>query len=147
LTPFRTKFAQGEVFITPSEITELYLVPNLSGETYSTMPAYWNRHRLTGENIKERPYSHIYPRLTTKSNVFNVHYRVQVLRKPKGQDADANVWNEESARILAEARGNTLIERYIDMNQASIPDYATDAGVNAEGLYRIRVLLNKEFSP
>jgi hypothetical protein len=147
LTPFRTKFAQGEVFITPSEITELYLVPQLSGETYSTMPAYWNRHRLTGENIKERPYSHIYPRLTTKSNVFNVHYRVQVLRKPKGQDADAKVWNEESARILAEARGNTLIERYIDMNQANIPDYATDAGVNAEGLYRIRVLLNKEFSP
>lgn len=145
LAPFRQKFQDGEVFITPSEITTLPLIPQ--GQTTSTMGAFWQNHRPTGENLRERPYSHIYPRLTTKSNVFNVHYRVQTLRNPPG--ADPALWNENRGRIASELRGSTLIERFIDLNGTGIVDFAlpSNAGVNAETLYRFRVLSTKDFNP
>ncbi len=146
LTPFRTRFQNGEVFLSPSEITQLYLVPDKSGTTYQNTPAFWAQHRMTGENAKERPYAYLYPRLTTKSNVFNVHYRVQRLKKRKG--GDPNIWDEKIDHAVAELRGNTVIERFIDMNRSGgIPDYATDSTANAESLYRFRILSNKEFTP
>jgi hypothetical protein len=142
LTPFRKKFDMGGVFITPSEITTLPLVPK--GENMAT---FWQEHRLTGENLRERPYSHIYPRLTTKSNVFNIHYRVQTLRNAPSSDPE--VWDEGKGHVVAELRGNTLIERFIDLNAAGAVavDYAIDAGANAESLYRFRVLSAKDFNP
>jgi hypothetical protein len=132
----------GGVFITPSEITTLPLVPK--GENMAT---FWQEHRLTGENLRERPYSHIYPRLTTKSNVFNIHYRVQTLRNAPSSDPE--VWDEGKGHVVAELRGNTLIERFIDLNAAGAVavDYAIDAGANAESLYRFRVLSAKDFNP
>ena len=157
LTPFRERFKakssvhsiKDRVFLTPSEITEHYIVAE--GETYDSMPAFWNQHRLTGENIRERIYAEIYPRLTTRSNVFNIHYRVQTLRKPpKG---DPTIWEEAAGGITSELRGNTVIERYIDMNRKNgIPDYAqppTTSGdeASAESLYRFRVLSSQEFNP
>jgi len=146
LTSFQNKFSSGNVFLTPSEITELPLVP--VGSTLATTAAFWNQRRLTGENIKERPYATIYPRLTTKSNVFNVHYRVQTLRKRPG--SDPKVWNEGTDVSVAQLRGNTLIERFIDMNRKEgVPDFAlpTNAKINAETLYRFRILANQEFNP
>jgi len=145
LQPFRSRFGNGELFISASEITDLYLVPEQSGVTYDTMPAFWETHRLTGENIKERPYAVLYPRLTTRSNVFNVHYRVQRLRKRP--NTDPTLWNEDEDPAGAEIRGNTLIERFIDLNRPNLPDFATDATANAETLYRFRVLSNKRFTP
>lgn len=145
LTPFREKFASGAVFLAPSEITGCYLVPDGGGATYSTMENFWSAHRTTGEDIRERPYAYIYPRLTTKSNVFNVHYRVQTLRKRP--DSNQSVWNEGRDHVIAELRGSTLIERFLDMNRDDIPDFATDPNASAESLYRFRVLSNKEFNP
>ena len=49
--------------------------------------ARWNanpgvtRKSLTGTNLRDRPYATIYPRLTTQSNTYRVHFRVQALRK------------------------------------------------------------------
>jgi len=146
LTSFQNKFSSGNVFLTPSEITELPLVP--TGSTLASTAAFWNQRRFTGENIKERPYATIYPRLTTKSNVFNVHYRVQTLRKRPG--SDPKVWNEGTDVSVAQLRGNTLIERFIDMNRKEgVPDFAlpTNAKINAETLYRFRILANQEFNP
>ena len=146
LTAFADKFTNKEVFLTPSEITTMRLVP--TGETYDSTPAFWNRNRFTGENIKERPYATIYPRLTTKSNVFNVHYRVQTLRKRPG--SDAKIWDEGKDAVVAQLRGNAIIERFLDMNRsAGIPDYAlpANANKNAETLYRFRILSNQEFNP
>lgn len=143
LKAFRTRFSNHEVFLTASEITELPLVP--VGATAATMTAFWNAHRLTGENMKERPYAVLYPRLTTKSNVFNVHYRVQSLKKKP--DSNPEIWDETKDHVIAEFRGNTLIERFIDMNRAGgIPDYATTPNASAEGLYRFRILSSKEFN-
>jgi hypothetical protein len=45
------------------------------------MAAFWNGNRLTGDNLREKPYVDLYSRVTTKSNVFNVHIRVQSLKK------------------------------------------------------------------
>ncbi len=136
-------FSQGKVFITPSEITTMDLIP--SG--YSSAADLWDAFPLTGENIKERPYATIYPRLTTKSNVYNIHYRVQVLRKRPG--SDPTIWDETKDAVLAQRRGNSIIERYLDMNRSGIPDYAlpANAGLSAESLYRFRILSNQEFNP
>ena len=146
LTSFQNKFSSGNVFLTPSEITGLPLVP--VGSTLASTAAFWNQRRFTGENIKERPYATIYPRLTTKSNVFNVHYRVQTLRKKPG--SDATLWEEGKDAVVTQLRGNTIIERFIDMNRtAGVPDYALPENANrtAETLYRFRVISNQEFNP
>ena len=64
----------------------MYLVPEgetlgtKSGKDYPKMRQFWEKHRLTGDNTKERPYANMQPRLTTKSNVFKVHMIVQTLR-------------------------------------------------------------------
>jgi len=155
LAPFRTRFQSGALFLSASEIAAIPLIP--AGETASGIDDFWSRHRMTGDNLKERPYAHLYPRLTTRSNVYNVHYRVQSLRYRPGDAPD--VWDETRGSVHAELRGNTLIERYIDMNRSDIPDYATefpapegddgpdDGPKSAESLYRFRVLSNKEFNP
>ncbi len=148
LKSFQSRFADAtkeRVFITPSEITTLPLVP--TGSTLAGINTFWNSHRLTGENIKERPYATLYPRLTTKSNTFNIHYRVQTLRKKPG--SDPTVWDETQDVVVARLRGNTIIERYIDMNRSDIPDYAlpANASKSAESLYRFRILSNQEFNP
>jgi len=145
LTPFRQKFSQGGVFLTPSEITQVHLVPNSPGVSYNSMDNFWNARRLTAENLKERPYSYIYPRLTTKSNVFTVHHRVQALKKRPG--SAPGVWNEDLDKNVAEHRGSTVIERFIDMNRPGIPDFATTSNVNAETLYRTRILSTSDFNP
>lgn len=146
LKPFQSKFSAGGVFLTPSEITTLWLVPE--GETQASVAAFWNSHRLTGENIKERPYATIYPRITTQSNVFNIHYRAQALRKQPG--SDPTLWNEDKDRVVAQLRGNALVERFIDMNRlGGIPDFALPANADktAGALYRFRILSNQEFQP
>ena len=146
LSTFASRFSSGNVFLTPSEITTVPLVPN--GSTIGTLASFWSQHRLTGENIKERPYAAIYPRLTTKSNVFNVHYRVQTLRKRPG--SAPTLWDETKDSVVAQLRGNAIIERFLDMNRsAGIPDYAlpANANKNAETLYRFRILSNQEFNP
>ena len=59
------KFANGDVFRSASEICEMYLVPEGKvWEGREDMKSFWNRHRLTGDNVKERPYTNMYPRLT-----------------------------------------------------------------------------------
>ena len=47
----------------------------------STSTGAFPGHYLTGDNMLERPYAHLYPKLTTKSNTYTVHVRVQALKK------------------------------------------------------------------
>src|SRR4029450_3420641 len=67
----RLKSSDGDypLFRSASEICTVDLYPQeLSiGTNWAT---FWqNGGALTGDNMRERPYSHIYPRVTTKSNV------------------------------------------------------------------------------
>jgi len=133
LAQFETRFAGGDLFRSPSEITRLWLVPE--GQTLANTPAWWNTHRGTGDNLRERPYTTIYPLLTTKSNTYLVHIRAQSLAPRTG-------------RVTGEYRGSTLIERYIDPMDSRLLESAHDPDKRSlEPLYRFRVLETKRFAP
>ncbi|OJV03046.1 MAG: hypothetical protein BGO12_03475 [Verrucomicrobia bacterium 61-8] len=145
LKDFDTKFSSGDVFRSASQLCEMYLVPE--GETLaSTKTNFWNSKRFTADNLREQPYDHLYSRVTTKSNTFTVHWRVQSLRKSPA--SAATVWDESKDHVAAELRGSTLIERYIDPNATNIPDYATSASAQPLGnFYRCRVVSETFFQP
>ena len=118
------------------------------------MNQFWANNRATGDNIRERPYSNLYARLTTRSNTFRVHIRAQVIKKARS--TDPAIMDAEKDQVLSEYRGSSLLERYIDPNDpnAQIPDYAAlPDPVNSpqaqplDTFYRFRVLENKRFNP
>ena len=63
--------------------------------------------------------------------------------------APPNEWVESGGSVLAEHRGSTLIERYIDPNDQGLPDFATEgfADANLDSFYQFRVLRRKRFAP
>jgi len=96
--------------------------------------------------VRERPYANIYPRLTTKSNTYTVHYTVQALKNPPGQLP--NVWNETRSVVTGELRGSTTLERFLDPADSKIPDYATDPNApNLDSFYQWRVISSDTFAP
>jgi len=166
LTGFQQRFDQNDIFRSPSEICGIYLVPNKSevqaaGDStaslaYTTMNSWWNSYQLTGKNAREAPYAAIYPRLTTKSNDYRVHYRVQVLKQVAAGRGNWATWNEGQDQILGEYRGSTLIERYIDPADPNLSnpnvDFATQfisngpqAGNNLDAFYKFRILDERKF--
>jgi len=149
LNQFYRKFTvANELFKSASEICDLHIVP--TGQTVAGMPAFWNDHQLTGDNLRERIYTTLYPRLTTKSNTFTVHYRVQVLKQSTGGRSTAAqwaTWNEAKDQVLSECRGSTAIERYIDPNDPSLPDFASSSAPNMDDYYKFRVVSDRKFTP
>lgn len=165
------------LFRSASQICETYLIPNVakgfsSGEpgkgaeqsvdfsnlTASTRPdrmvSFWNDHATTGDNVKEKPYSNIYSRVTTRSNTFRVHVRSQVIKKARSSNPSKFESNKDV--ILSEYRGSTVLERFIDPNDVSkpLPEYAKDPSVtNPLGLapldsfYQFREIETKRFNP
>ena len=108
-------------FISPTEICDQWLVPE--GFALEDMYTFWTRHRQTGDNVKERPYANLYPRLTTRSNSYRVHVVAQALQ----QDSRRGFQTFDSTagdRVTAEYRGSFLVERTIDPADPDIPDYA-----------------------
>lgn len=140
-----------DLFRSPGEICQLPLVP--VGATYAGMGTFWNTYRGTGDNSRERPYATIYPRLTTKSNTFTVHFRVQTLKKSPLTGSE--IWDETKDRVESEYRGSQTVERYVDPSDPRIPDYADPAVYNSndprtnpslDGFYRFRTLSTKRFA-
>lgn len=156
LKQFEERFDQADkntnIFISPSEICQQYLIPQ--GTTYTTkaaMAAFWDAWRQSGDNMRERPYATIYQKLTTKSNSYTVHFRAQTLKKIKG--STVTEWAEGIDKVTGEYRGSTTLERFIDPN-AKIPDYAADpAGIGSatmptlDSYYKWRVVRNQQFAP
>ena len=164
------RFNNNDIFRSPSEICDVDIVPSdnnpssdpnpfvagTSAPTRAAMDAYWNTattgHRLTGDNARERIYATLYPRLTTKSNTFTVHLRVQSLKQALAPGASATAWQtwrEGTDAVTGEYRGSQTIERYVDPNDPTIPDFA-DPAHSADTLasyYRFRVLATKQFAP
>ena len=144
LTFFDSRFTGGDIFKSPAEICDIPLVP--VGSTASTVNTFWNDKLVTGDNLRESPYKRLYPLLTTKSNTYTVHFRVQALKKVPS--TSATVWDETKDKVVGEYRGSTTIERYINPNETSIPDYAANPGANnLERFYKWRVLNNRQFAP
>jgi uncharacterized protein (TIGR02600 family) len=157
LRQFAAKFANYDFFHAASEICDVYLVPLGTSWTSDTtaQSAFYDvsssgQFALVGDNTREKPYADIYSRITTKSNSYTVYYRVQTLKNPS---SDPTVWTEGSGPILGDFRGSTTLERYIDPNDQSVPDYAATANLppnappNLENHYKWRVVENTRFAP
>ena len=125
LVQWEDAFNQGRFFKNASEVCEQFLVPQAQGinavsanAVRTEMNMYWSNHRLTGDNTLERPYANIYPRLTTRSNTFRVHFRAQTIRKARSSDPQTFVEAQDS--ITAERQGDALVERAIDPNDPAL---------------------------
>jgi uncharacterized protein (TIGR02600 family) len=139
LQQFEGRFADGDYFRSATEISEQYLVPEgeMLGEKvdgdYPQMRAFWDEHKLTGDNVKERPYTNLHSHLTTKSNHFKIYAIVQPITK--SPDGDPAVF-DPSADTLGEAtRISATLRRLLDGTPAcdafdqenrGFPDYLTD---------------------
>ncbi|PTX99408.1 hypothetical protein DB346_16305 [Verrucomicrobia bacterium LW23] len=144
-----------EVFRSASEICDMFLypcdpaavrnplVPFSAGN--AAIKLWWADKDLTGDNLREQPYGVLYPRLTTRSNTFTVHMRVQTLTKMR-TDSDQNIWREGKDAVNGEYRGSATFERFIDPNNPALPDFATTGG-SIDPYYQFRVLHTKEFKP
>jgi uncharacterized protein (TIGR02600 family) len=154
LKAFDQRLSAGRLFASATEICDLSLVPkgvnnstnSANDPTFAAINTFWSNNRMTSDKLRELPYNNIYPRLTTKSNTYTVHYRVQMLKKLPG--GDQTTWDESKDKVASELRGSTLIERFLDPN-ATYPDYATAFSTSAslETYYRFRVLQRSQFTP
>ena len=162
LRGFEQRFDQGDIFRSASEICDIFLVPKRrvaqtgtgdpigraypgSDPTYDTMTAWWNRHELTGDNMREAPYNHIYPRITTKSNTYQVHMRVQKIQKNVKSPPDE--FQTDVDQVTAEYRGSAIIERYVDPNDPELPDFAQASDLSLDEFYNFRVSQRQKFRP
>ncbi len=147
---FAPRLKKNGYFRSASEICEVDLLCPTAGFTKpSQRDTFWEiTNGMTGDNQRERPYSHIYPRATTKSNVFTVHIWSQSLAK--SPTSSATQWDESKDSVTGEYRGSTTIERYIDPADEAFknnPDYQDPATKkkSLEPLYRYRIVNNKAF--
>lgn len=169
LEGFRQRFRHGDIFRSATEICGIFLVPQrLEGKTYPSdaapppasygeMTKWWNgdlkdltkvdAFELTGDNTREMPYNHLYPRLTTQSNTYTVHHRVQTLKKARS--SPPGEWVEGVDTVAAEHRGSTTFERYLDPNEKQIAGdlYGVGFNVSWDRFYRIRMIHRKQFAP
>jgi len=168
LKGFEERFAQNEIFRSPTEIAEVLFYPQdqesdsplvtYNGGNPADLFDWWNSgslqddRTLTGDNTREQPYASLHPRLTTKSNTYRIHYKVQTLKKAPG--SDPSKWNENTDRVTSEYQGSALIERFIDPNDSTLPDFAelyttdpADPNGVIDRFYRFRVLEAKRFAP
>jgi uncharacterized protein (TIGR02600 family) len=153
LRGFEDRFAGNDIFRSAAEICSIPLVPTNSTWSAVTGGSFWPNYSLTGDNSKERPYARIYPKLTTKSNTYTVHYRVEVLKKSPNSTSQ-NTWADGTDKIISTYRGSTTIERYVNPRD-QIPDYADPSltpfpptGTNAlPNFYKFRILAERQFNP
>jgi uncharacterized protein (TIGR02600 family) len=135
------------IFRSASAVSEIHLVREGEKLTDHQSGKIWKDNMITGDNTRERPYTNLYGKVTTKSNSFTVHMRVQVLRKRATNDQAS--WIEGQDQVVSEYRGSALIERYIDAN-AKLPDFALPANSSTGSLddyYKFRVISTKKFNP
>ncbi|MDB6070382.1 MAG: Verru Chthon cassette protein, partial [Verrucomicrobiales bacterium] len=90
---------QNRPFICAGEVCALPLVPGGVDPDPAVIQEWWHRHRLTGDNLKERPYTNLHARLTTRSNTFRVHVQAQCLAKAKSSDPAK--WDDSADQVLS----------------------------------------------
>ena len=128
-----------------------------TGLTRSNMVEWWNgkadapgtvdAFEPTGDQARESPYAEIYPRICTRSNVYQVHYKVQFLRKSRA--TDVNVWDETKDRVASEQRGSATIERYLDTTDTTQLDHVTEQENQraVDDDYHYRIIQRQPFAP
>ena len=152
LRGFEDRFGSNDIFRSAAEICSIPLVPTNSDWSAVTGRTFWPNYSLTGDNTKERPYARIYPKLTTKSNTYTVHYRVEVLKQSPNSPRQ-NTWADGTDKVISTYRGSTTIERYVNPRDPGLPDYANittlpPTGTNAlPNFYKFRILAERQFNP
>ena len=146
----RLKDPTRGLFRSASEICDMDLYPvsvPSASITVSDWATFWDtNYAQTGDNMRERPYSHIYPRITTKSNVYTVYMRCQAVKKVAG--TPVNKFDPKRDKVIGSYRGSATIERFVDPNDPELANYdpsLPDASVDQ--YYRFRVLGTKQFLP
>lgn len=138
----------NDPFVTASEITEIPML--FDGRTASNIEAYWDTLKLSGDDSREAPYNALYPRVTTKSNTFKIHFVAQTLSGKGGK------W-----KVQGEYRGSQIVERYLaglsgvnaskNYGTGSTPatQFPALAGNDSTGTpyYRFRKTNHQQFSP
>lgn len=169
LAAFEERFDSGDIFRTPSDICEMFLVPRrIAGQSYEVkglappdpaaleakdMTGWWNgaeadpadAFEATGDNLREAPYAALQPRLCTQSNVFRVHYRVQYLRKSRSTRPE--VWDEKQDHVAGERRGSDVIERRYSPGPEPVPDPATVGGASLHAMQEFNIIEHFNFAP
>jgi uncharacterized protein (TIGR02600 family) len=148
IAQIENKFAANstDAYLSESEICTVPLVPLGQGSssvaaTQANLASFWaTQASLTGDNLRELPYAQLYSRLTTRSNSYTVHVRVQVLQKLP-HDPNQNVWNEGVDVVLGDWRGSYEIERYLD------PTVAAPTAGNPLKAYKFRIVSSRQFAP
>jgi uncharacterized protein (TIGR02600 family) len=149
LAAFESKFTAGEIFRSATQICEMNLIHHgaVPGDS-ETEADFWDKHAITGDNTRERPYANLYGKLTTRSNTFTVHVRAQVLRQsPRKRGESWANWREDGDQRVSEYRGSTTLERYIDPSDPTLAEVATDTNVVVDSAYRLRVVGTRKFVP
>jgi uncharacterized protein (TIGR02600 family) len=184
LKQISAKFSTNGFFRSGAEICSVWLYPaNPPGPQNMTNPAmplvtdmagsttnlfnWWyggvgtTRKGVTGDNQRERPYALIYPQITTKSNTYQIHYRVQTLKQTAtAHPSDWSTWIDPGTggrgitdKVVGELRGSAVIERYIDPSNPNLPDFATNvtssgiSGTPMDSFYKFRVFNARQFTP
>jgi uncharacterized protein (TIGR02600 family) len=153
LRGFEDRFASNDIFRSAAEICSIPLVPTNSTWSAVNGGTFWPNYSLTGDNSKERPYARIYPKLTTKSNTYTVHYRVEVLKKSPNSTSQ-NTWADGTDKVISTYRGSTTIERYVNPRDPGLPDYASITTLPPRreenplpNFYKFRILGERQFNP
>jgi hypothetical protein len=157
----QNRLTKKGLFKTASELCEIPMVPapgpgqsvnglanpiaNMSDAQWAN---FWNQYLQTGDNQRERPYVHLYPRVTNRSNVFTVYVRAQSIRKAPGSAVDE--FDPRKDQVSSEYRGQTTIERFIDPNDPQLRTYNPASNSNtiggaADRYYRFRIVNSKQF--
>jgi uncharacterized protein (TIGR02600 family) len=152
LQEFDAFFATGRIFPSATRICEMPMIPESvavaggTGSTESRMNTFWDSFRGTGDNMKERPYVHLYPKVTTRSQTWTVHVRAQTIRKARS--SDPAVFDGEKDSVSTEYRGSTTLERFLDASDGQLPDAASNPSApSLERFYRYRLLSQRRFQP
>ena len=148
LRNFKERFSSGDIFHSATEICDIWLVP--SGQYWisnTNAASFWSANQLTGDNVRERPYANLYAKLTTKSNTYQVHYRVQSLHKLT--KSTQTTWEEGKDLVTGEKRGSTIIERYLDHSDTTLTDFAAypSQTKSLETAYQFRIINSTSFHP
>jgi uncharacterized protein (TIGR02600 family) len=153
LVGFEQRFGSNDIFRSAAEICSIPLVPTNSTWSAVTGGSFWTNYSLTGDNSKERPYARIYPKLTTKSNTYTVHYRVEVLKKSPNSTSQ-DTWADGKDKVISTYRGSTTIERYVNPRDPRLPDYASITTLPPSpeenplpNFYKFRILGERQFNP
>jgi hypothetical protein len=152
LVPMDVPSSSGPVSI-PGHVSAGFSPTTPLSQFDSLLGNFWGQHRMTGDNSLEKPYSYIYPRVTTRSNTYTVHVRVQTL--PQSTRNNTFILKAAQNQPTGEFRGSFVIERYLDANSAgfvdstgkAVPNPGADTTGLALGPYRFRVVSSRQFTP